>query len=256
MNCKCLLIAFGLFFTKTLADSLSSELKPHELDDYDVTTIYKLRVNGSVKCSRPDKLLDGVVLPSDCYYVVINSRTNSIGMPIHYNGRVLSLKKNDLEYIVDEYYSNDFLTKNYVEYDSKNVDLRRMDRGFRPIKEYLNGGEQRIHPAGGIIMNSYYDTLFYLKISWTPSKTIKGCIALTYYIDGNDQDANVKIFKKDNNIPMVSYKINTSSGLNTVVLRTNDVFVKNKTYILNITSSPTLVYKIFGIKRIAQCSSK
>ncbi|XP_050434058.1 uncharacterized protein LOC126841533 [Adelges cooleyi] len=246
-----LLILFGILCTDTLADVFISEIKSHDLDDYDVTTIYELQdpLDGSVECSRPDKLLDDGTLPSDCFYdVSVSSRSNAIGMPIYFNGKVLTSRNYDLEFIIDYEYSNNIFTNNHVEHNETFVVLR----GYVS----LMNTNKRIYPAGGLITGKYLNVFASLNISWTPYKTSKGCISLTYnWEDQADNEANVKIYQKDNNIPMISYKISKPDGLNTLKLRTNDLFVKNTTYFLVITSPDTKngSYRIFGIKRIAQC---
>jgi len=52
-----------------------------------------------------------------CYDAKIYLRTNAIGMPIEFNGLILSSDKKSLEFIADSKYPKNIFTQNQIEYD-------------------------------------------------------------------------------------------------------------------------------------------
>jgi len=52
-----------------------------------------------------------------CYDAEVHLRTNAIGMPIGFNGSILSSDKKSLELIADSKYPTNFFTRNQIEYD-------------------------------------------------------------------------------------------------------------------------------------------
>jgi len=52
-----------------------------------------------------------------CYVAKIHLKTNAIGMPIEFNGLILSSDKKSLEFIADSKYTKNISTQNQIEYD-------------------------------------------------------------------------------------------------------------------------------------------
>lgn len=52
------------------------------------------------------------------YDTEIYLKNDSIGMPIAFNGYILSSEKNSLEFIADHKYANNILTRNSIEYNA------------------------------------------------------------------------------------------------------------------------------------------
>lgn len=57
------------------------------------------------------------------YDIEIYLGNNAIGMPIAFNGRILSSDKYSLELIADKNYLNNILTRNIIEYDKNEWDI-------------------------------------------------------------------------------------------------------------------------------------
>jgi len=53
----------------------------------------------------------------ECYNTEIHLRTNAVGMPLEYNGLILSSDSKSLEFIADKKYPNGIFTKNIVKYN-------------------------------------------------------------------------------------------------------------------------------------------
>ncbi|XP_050432683.1 uncharacterized protein LOC126840788 [Adelges cooleyi] len=120
MALKCQLFVFVFFLlNSSLALKFTTEIKSHYDNNFDITTVFKLDENNDTltTCSRPDKSLGITANLRGCYNGEIHLRKNAIGIPVSFNGRVLSQKENTLEFIVDSYYKKNYITNNPVEYN-------------------------------------------------------------------------------------------------------------------------------------------
>ncbi|XP_050442627.1 tenascin-like [Adelges cooleyi] len=263
MNLKCVLYVFGLFLlNKTFADNYTAEHKSHSSTDYDITVVYRLRGNSTNfnKCARPDKFLIDFI-NDGCYGGEVHSRTNAIGLPITFNGRVLRSKDKDLEFIVDSSYPNRYFTKNHVKYDPSKwiIDSTYRKYTYTSYGHYNSYRDQKT-AAGSLLKftGSYSSSTF--KISWTPKETVEGCVSITYIMSNGVNNENKKylmIYEVGSYNPIISHQLKNTSELETLILRTKNLFFKNNTYQLVISShSYPDNSDNFGIKRIAECNNE
>ncbi|XP_050436654.1 uncharacterized protein LOC126843281 [Adelges cooleyi] len=258
MNLKCIIYVFGIFlFNKTFADRYTADYILHSEVDFDITVVYRLRGNSinSVKCARPDQFFDDFK-NYGCDGGEVHSRTNAIGVPITFNGRVLRSKNKDLEFIVDSHYRGNYFTKNHVEYDPLYWNICSTYEKWIPFI----GFETR-QAAGSLLQNNILGHSSTFNISWTPKETAKGCVSITYRSDSWSEDyKHLMIYERGNSEPIISHKLKTTTRPQdesaTVILRTDSLFLENSTYDLVISHPKTVFKKRFGIKRIADCNNE
>ncbi|XP_050437857.1 tenascin-like [Adelges cooleyi] len=231
------------------ADILSSELKSHTTDNnYDITAIYKSTKNAKPEnCYGPSirNQLDVNFWPNEnrsywndefmnytantnCYKVEIHLRTNAIGLPITYDGKLLSFGNKDFEVIADSTFGNIF---NYIDYDErKNWDL--VSRGIND-NIYVYDNKRRTASKNPDIKP--YNSSMYI-----------GILLLIL-----NSRSSMEIFKKNHPNAILSHSFErTDYTIKTLVLRTNEIFWENEEYELRLKFDSQ---SDFGIKRIVQC---
>ncbi|XP_029343331.1 uncharacterized protein LOC100159980 [Acyrthosiphon pisum] len=248
------------------------EYKSHT-DNYDITTIYKTTSVynfGEGSNRKPPN----VTKCFRCYDAKIHLRTNAIGMPIEFNGLILSSDKKSLEFIVDRKYKTTISTRNQIEYN---------------IKEWTISKLSMADPAGILKNNPDYELLLWnaksnaesFKIKWKQRNLMKMCISVSYLLE-DESKCNFSINLTDENSPRVIYSTNIkeSKVLKTVLFKSVDWLYENKTYTLyfNLEKKSSIIRKYtydeyyeidrwsddiiyeegckIGIKRIAQCTDE
>ncbi|XP_025205629.1 uncharacterized protein LOC112601954, partial [Melanaphis sacchari] len=245
------------------------EYKSHA-DDYDITTICKtISVNNKGNSFNTSNSIG-------CNDVKIHLRTNAIGMPINFNGLILSSDKKSLEFIADTKYPttlNNIFTRNQIEYnpDEWTISELSMSNGAEPPKKFN------------------YDLLLWkantneesFEIKWKQINSIKMCISISYLLEDESKcTLSMALTDKDNiDERYILYSnLTESKELKTVLLKSNNWLHENKTYKLNfklkkksevkrydyessyenefIYTSKTIYAEgcKIGIKRIAQCT--
>ncbi|XP_025195046.1 uncharacterized protein LOC112594470 [Melanaphis sacchari] len=172
-----------------LEDGVTNENKPHT-DEYDITTIYKTTAVHNVEEEDNQKPINN---SERIYYdVKIHLRTNAIGMPINFNGFILSSDKKSLELIADTKYLttlNNIFTRNQIEYnpDEWTISELSMSNGAEPPKKFN------------------YDLLLWkantneesFEIKWKQINSIKMCISISYLLEDESKCTLSMAFQVD-----------------------------------------------------------
>ncbi|KAL5235450.1 hypothetical protein ACI65C_002860 [Semiaphis heraclei] len=204
-----------------------------------------------------------------CYDAEIHLRTNAIGMPIGFNGSILSSDKKSLEFIADSKYPNNISTRNQIEYNINEWSV---------VKLPMSAKNMEINRNYELLLWKAKNNAESFKIKWKQRSTIKMCISMSYLledkskctfsVDVTDDDSFEKHF-------IVSHNIEESKTLKTVLFKSNNLLYENHTYSLNFKlKRKTSTIKTFseyyevlfetayiegckiGIKRIAQCTDE
>ncbi|XP_022174267.1 uncharacterized protein LOC111036533 isoform X2 [Myzus persicae] len=264
-------LILGIFVIDgSAADSIFIEYKSHT-DYYDVTAIYKTQSVYNTTGEEGNSFNNSRC--SGCKDVEIHLRTNAIGMPIEFDGVILSSDKKSLEFIADYKYPTNILTRNKIEYNVKEW----------VISPFIMSNNAEIPKF------SEYNLLLWrannneesFKIRWKQRNTIQQCISVSYILNDVskctftmiliDEDSPNKQIIGSNNI-----KESSQSELKTILFKNNNWLYENKTYSLNCklqkkslrvkkpNANPSYFYDTYetvyvkgceiGIKRIAQCT--
>ncbi|XP_060876579.1 uncharacterized protein LOC132949615 [Metopolophium dirhodum] len=252
------------------------EYKSHT-DNYDITTIYKTtseHTDGEKINRYP---FNNVFCPG-CYDAKIHLRTNAIGMPIEFNGLILSSDKKSLEFIADSKYSKNIFTRNQIEYDIGEWTISSLSMSDTP--EILDS-----HPLYELLLWRANNKKELFKIKWKQRNSIKMCISVSYLlVDESKCTFSMDLTGEDKLEKRVIYSsnINESKILKTVLFKSNNWLYENETYSLDFKlekkSSELKIYNEkhgryyyqneytyktvyvdgckIGIKRIAQCTDE
>ncbi|CAI6369742.1 unnamed protein product [Macrosiphum euphorbiae] len=247
------------------------EYKSHT-DNYDITTIYKTtpEYNDGEKSNRYPF---NIFLCPGCYDAKIYLRTNAIGMPIEFNGSILSSDKKSLEFIADSKYSKNIFTRNQIEYNIGEWTISSLS--MSDPAAFLN-----IYPSYELLLWKANNNAESFKIKWKQRNLIKMCISVSYLL-GNESKCTFSMYltdedKLDKGV-LYSSNIKESKILKTVLFKSNNWLYENKTYSLNFKLEKKIsevktdgydhygyyTYKTvymegceIGIKRIAQCTDE
>ncbi|XP_001943393.2 uncharacterized protein LOC100166399 [Acyrthosiphon pisum] len=251
------------------------EYKSHT-DNYDITTIYKttLEYNDGEKINRYPF---NISLCPGCYDAKIHLRTNAIGMPIEFNGSILSSDKKSLEFVADSKYSKNIFTQNQIEYEIGEWTISSLSMSD-PVA-FLN-----IYPSYELLLWKANNKAESFKIKWKQRNSIKMCISVSYLLgDESKCTFSMDLTDEDKLDKQIIYSSNIKESkiLKTVLFKSNNWLYENKTYSLNFKlekKSSELkmynekykggyyyqneyIYKTvyidgckIGIKRIAQCT--
>ncbi|XP_050547750.1 uncharacterized protein LOC126909378 [Daktulosphaira vitifoliae] len=254
---KVIFVLLGIYcflICKSTSFLISHELVDTSIESYDITLVRKLKA----KCSYFDSYNNITSIIDEGNYICFNnaeihSRTNAIGLPVYFNGRILKSRKKSLEFIVDSFYPNSIYTKNNVEYESMFFDI-----SSSIIYNRRNYGYTDKLAVGNSLnfMNSNNEISF--KIDWIQDETVTGCISMTYFKDVDQYNSPmatsfIKIYQDDTSLGEFMLK-NTDDEFKTLIMKFNRPFEKNKKYYLTITNDKYDSYSALGIKRIAQCT--
>lgn len=248
------------------------EYKSHK-DNYDITTVYKISECNTEKYGA----LFNNFTHRGCNDVKIHLRTNAIGMPIEFNGSILSTDKKSLEFIADSKYPNNIFSRNQIEYDINNWTISTLLM-IDPTVNQLFRYELLLWKT-----NNYTESF---KIKWKQRNSIKMCISVSYLLKNESQCRfSMNLTDEDNFLDQIIYSndIDESKELKTVLFKSNNWLYENKTYSLNFKLSKKssevkmynenyrrrhyyeneYIYKTvyvegcqIGIKRIAQCTDE
>ncbi|XP_050520426.1 uncharacterized protein LOC126893916 [Daktulosphaira vitifoliae] len=254
---KVVFVLLGIYcflICKSTSFLISHEFVDTSFGSYDSTLVCKLKE----KCTYVDSCdnITSIIYNGEALYcnnVEIHSRTNAIGLPVYFNGRILKSEKKSLEFIVDSYYPNSIYTKNNVEYESTFFDISSSityDRwNYGSIDKLAEGNSLNLKNSNNGIS---------FKIDWIQDETVTGCISMTYFKDVDQYNSPtstsfIKIYQDDTSLGEFMLK-NTDDKFKTLIMKFNRPFEKNKEYYLTITFNKYDRYSALGIKRIAQCT--
>ncbi|XP_027837642.2 uncharacterized protein LOC114120057 [Aphis gossypii] len=252
------------------------EYKSHT-DDYDITAI----------CKTTTEIYDGYLFRMAngirCYDIKINLRTNAVGMPIMFNGVILTSEKKSLEFTV---YNSTYLKFNNYMFTKHDIydqikynttdwiisDMYMYDNAIPPKKFNYN----LFIWKANTIEESF-------KIKWKQRNSIKMCISISYLLEDESKctlSMDLSVLNRDDIFDkkiISSYNIKESKVLTTVLFKSDYWLHENETYLLNFNlkrkssekkirnydsygySTYKTVYaencKI-GIKRISQCTDE
>lgn len=261
------------------------EYKSHTADNYDITTIYKMGYNAEEE--RNQKPFNNIKC-TGCYDANIHLRTNAIGMPIEFNGLILSSDKKSLEFIADSKYPTNISTQNQIEYSIGEWTISKLNMLEALIDSYVY--LQRYQTYDLLLWRANNNAESF-KIKWKQRNSIKMCISMSYLLEDQSKCTfSMYLTNEDSLDKQVIYSydhIKESKTLKTVLFKSNDWphtrLYENKTYSLNFKlekkSSEVKVYNEkyrrgyyyeneyiykteyasgckIGIKRIAQCTDE
>ncbi|KAL5235451.1 hypothetical protein ACI65C_002861 [Semiaphis heraclei] len=250
------------------------EYKSHT-DHYDITTIYKMGQNSGEKRNR-EPLNNSTILGS--YDAEIHLRSNAIGMPIEFNGLILSSDKKSLEFIADSKYPNNIFTRNQIEYNINEWSI---------VELPMSAENMEINRNYELLLWRANNNAESFKIKWKQRSTINMCISMSYLLEDESKCTfSMYLTDDDSFVKKVTYSysntIQESKTLKTVLFKNNDWLYENQTYSLNFKlerkSSEVKKYNKnyngyyyqqqytyetiysedckIGIKRIAQCTDE
>ncbi|KAF0768457.1 tenascin-like, partial [Aphis craccivora] len=202
------------------------EYKSHSDYDYDITTICKTSPLNNTE--NPFNTASGF----RCYDIKIHLRTNAIGMPIKFNGLILSSEKKSLEFIADAMYPelfNNIFTQNQIEYNTTDWTISTLsmsnDKAEAPEEFSYN-----------LLLWKANTTAESFKIKWKQRNSIKMCISISYLLEDESQCTfNLDITRDDivDKKIISSYNIKKSKELTTVLFKSDYWLHENETYSLN-----------------------
>ncbi|XP_016660813.2 uncharacterized protein LOC100572806 [Acyrthosiphon pisum] len=155
-------------------DDVVVEYKSHT-DNYDITTIYKT-TSGYNAGEESNRKLPNVTKCFRCYDAKIHLRTNAIGMPIEFNGLILSSDKKSLEFIADSKYPNSVSTRNQIEYNTQEWTISTLS--MADPAEIL-----QIHPDYELLLWNAKSNAESFKIKWKQRNSMKMCISVSYLLE-------------------------------------------------------------------------
>ncbi|CAI6363846.1 unnamed protein product [Macrosiphum euphorbiae] len=225
MNVKIVtILILNILVIGGLAEGDVIEYKSHT-DNYDITTIYKTtpEYNDGEKSNRYPF---NIVLCPRCYDAKIHLRTNAIGMPIEFNGSILSSDKKSLEFIADSKYSKNIFTQNQIEYNIGEWTISSLS--MSDPAAFLN-----IYPSYELLLWKANNKAESFKIKWKQRNSIKMCISVSYLL-GDESKCTFSMDltnedKLDKGI-LYSSNIKESKILKTVLFKSNNWLYENETY--------------------------
>lgn len=247
------------------------EYKSHT-DNYDITTIYKT-TSGYNAGEESNRKLPNVTKCFGCYDAKIHLRTNAIGMPIEFNGLILSSDKKSLEFIADSKYPNSVSTRNQIEYNTQEWTISTL---------FMADEILQIHPDYELLLWNAKSNAESFKIKWKQRNSMKMCISVSYLLE-DESKCTFKMNLTDEDDPykrdIYSTNIKESKVLKTALFKSVDWLYENKTYTLyfNLEKKSSTIQNYtyvkyrgyvlnnytkyeegckIGIKRIAQCTDE
>ncbi|KAL4119661.1 hypothetical protein QTP88_012455 [Uroleucon formosanum] len=227
-------------------DDVVIEYNSHT-NNYDITTIYK-KTSGYSGGEESNQKQFNITKCFGCYDANIYLRTNAIGMPIKFNGSILSSNKKSLEFIADGKYPTTIYTRNQIEYNIINWSISNFSI---------------VDPTKIVQIPFYYELLLWdassytesFKIKWKQRNSMKMCISVSYLLEDESKCTfSMDLTDEDSIDKQVIYStfIKESKVLSTVLF-------KKQSYHHYRGWVDSTVYaegcKI-GIKRIAQCTDE